>query len=163
LVEDINNAHSSIISADVYTVPYKKLFVTPGVVYNNIIDFGFPLSTTYTISYDDFIETTVKAVYSMTFQYGGRLCNLQDDLNGNLGVYTAEGEDKNTLLIRVGTVDYAIGRVVISRLIVDSYVHPGGHFNLFVNPLEKDISTTKNYILSLPDEDNVVNVVAVKE
>ena len=163
LVEDINNAHNSIISADVYTVPYKKLFVTPGVVYNNIIDFGFPLSTTYTISYDDFIETTVKAVYSMTFQYGGRLCNLQDDLNGNLGVYTAEGEDKNTLLIRVGTVDYTIGRVVINRLVVDSYIHPGGHFNLFVNPREKDISTTKNYILSLPDNDVIVNVVAVKE
>lgn len=163
LVEAIDTAHSSIVSADVYTVPYKKLFVTPGVGYNNIIDFGFPLSTTYTISYDDFVETSIKAVYSQTFQYGGRLCNLQDDLNGSLGIYTAEGEDKNTLLIKVGTVDYTSGRVVISRLIVDSYNHPGGHFNLYVNPQEKDISTTKNYILSLPDEDVMVNVTAVKE
>ena len=108
LVEDINNAHNSIVSADVYTVPYKKLFITPGVAYSNIIDFGFPLSIVYTISYDEFVETTIKAVYSMTFQYRGRLCNLQDDLNGSLGVYTADGEDKNTLLITVGTVDYSI-------------------------------------------------------
>ena len=163
LVEDINNAHNSIISADVYTIPYKKLFVTPGVAYNNIIDFGFPLSTTYTISYDDLIETTVKAVYSMTFQFGGRLCNIQDDLNGNLGIYTAEGQDKNTLIVNIGTVNYTQGRVVISRLNVDSYTHPGGHFNLFVNPEAKDISTTKNYILSLPDSDVRVDVVAVKE
>jgi len=163
LVEDVNNAHNSIVSADVYTVPYKKLFITPGVAYSSIIDFGFPLSIVYTISYDEFVETTIKAVYSMTFQYGGRLCNLQDDLNGSLGVYTADGEDKNTLLIKVGTVDYSIGRVVINRLIVDSYIHGGGHFNLFVNPQEKDISTTKNYILSLPDDDIIVNVVAIKE
>ena len=163
LVEDINNAHSSIVSADVYTIPYKKLFVTPGVNYSEIIDFGFPLSTKYIISYDDLVETTIKAVYSMTFQYGGRLCNMQDDLNGTLGIYTADGEDKNTLLVKVGTVDYVTGRVVIDNLNVDSYIHSGGHFNLYVNPENKDISTTKNYILSLPDDEIVVDVVAIQE
>jgi hypothetical protein len=34
---------------------------------------------------------------------------------------------------------------------------------LYVNPKEKDISTTKNYILTIPDEDISVDVVAVKE
>lgn len=163
LVEDINNAHPSIVSADVYIVPYKRLFVTPGVNFSSIIDFGFPLSTKYTISYDDLVETTIKAVYSMTFQFGGRLCNMQDDLNGTLGVYTADGEDKDTLLVKVGTVDYVTGRVVINNLNVNSYLHEGGHFNLYVNPEEKDISTTKNYILSLPDDEIVVNVVAIQE
>lgn len=163
LVEDINNAHNSIVSTDLYTVPFKKLFVTPGVAYGAIIDFGFPFSTTYTISYDDYVQTNVKAVYSMTFTYGGRVCNIQDDRAGNVGVYTAEGEDKDTLLVRIGSVDYESGRVVISNLIVDSYPHLGGHFNLYVNPREKDISTTKNYILTIPDDDIVVNVVSVKE
>lgn len=163
LVEAINDAHNSIISTDLYTVPYKQLPLIGGVAYSSIIDFGFPLSTTYTISYDDFVQTNVKAVYSMTFEYGGRTCNLQDDREGNLGIYTAEGADINTLLVKVGTVDYASGRVVIDNLIVDSYTHTGGHINIYVNPLEKDISTTKNYILSIPDDEIVVNVSAIQE
>jgi hypothetical protein len=162
LLEDINNAHSSIVSVDLYTIPYKKLFVTPGVNFSAIIDFGFPLSTTFTISYDDLVETNVKAVYSMTFQYGGRLCAIQDNRAGSLGIYTADGADKDTLLITIGTVDYVTGRVVIGNLNVDSYTH-GDHFNLFVNPAQKDIYTTKNYILTMADNDVIVDVAAIKE
>jgi len=163
LLEDLNNSQDSIVSVDLYTVPYKKLFVVPEVEYSRIIDFGFPLSSTYTISYDDIVEANIKAVYSMNFTYAGRLCNIQDDRAGKIGIYTADGEDKNTLLINIGSVDYTAGRVVIESLTVSSYTHTGGHFNLFVNPLEKDISTTKNYILTIPDDDILVNVVAIQE
>jgi hypothetical protein len=161
LLEDINDAHSSIVSADLYTIPYKKMSVIPGVSFGDIIDFGFALSTTYTISYDDYVSSDVKAVHSETFQYGGRLCNLQDDRNGNVGIYTAEGIDKNTLVVNVGTVDYVNGRVVITDLIVDGV--DGPHLHLYVNPVEKDITSGKNYILQISEEDIEVSVVAIKE
>lgn len=161
LIQKINQAHSSIISCDVYTIPYKKLEVTPGVNYSRIIEFGFPLSTNYTISYDDYITSEVKAVYSFNFIYNGRLCNLQDDRNGNLGIYTATGVDKNTLLINVGTVNYDVGEIVITNLLIDQLTE-GTHVHLYVNPLEKDITSTKNYILSIPDEDIMVDVQAIK-
>lgn len=161
LLEDVNAAHSSIVSADLYTIPYKKLLVIPGVSFGSIIDFGFPLSTTYTISYDDYVSSDVKAVHSMAFQYGGRLCTMQDDRNGKIGIYTAEGIDKNTLLVNVGTVDYTNGRVVITDLIIDAFEGP--HLHLYVNPLEKDITSGKNYILQIDEDDIEVNIVAIKE
>lgn len=161
LIEQINNIHPSIISCDVYTIPYKVLQVTPGTTFSTIIEFGFPLNTNYTISYDDYIQAEVKAVYSFNFEYNGRLCNLQDDRNGNLGIYTATGADKNTLLLNVGTVNYTTGEVVITNLIVDASTT--GHVHLYANPLEKDISCNKNYILTIPDDDIMVDVQAVKQ
>lgn len=161
LLQDINNAHESIVSADLYTVPYKKLDVVVGTPFNAIVDFGFPLSTSYVISYDDYVRSDVKAVYSTLFEFGGRTCSIQDDRAGNLGVYTAEGEDANTLLVNIGTVDYAAGEVVISDLTIDGL--DGSHIHLYVNPLEKDITSSKNYILTIGDEDIEVDIVAIKE
>jgi hypothetical protein len=161
LLEAINDTHSSILSADLYTIPYKKLPVVPGVPFNDIIDFGFALSTVYTISYDDYVRSDVKAVYSMSFNYGGRLCTIQDDRNGNVGIYTAEGTDANTLLVNIGTVDYTTGRVVITDLTIDAL--DGDHVHLYVNPLERDITSGKNYILQIDEDDIEVDVVAIKE
>lgn len=161
LLQDINAAHASILSADLYTVPYKKLQPTRGEAFNTIIDFGFALSTEYVISYDDYVRSEVKAVYSQPFTYGSRVCTLQDDRLGNLAIYTAEGTDKGTLLTNVGTVDYTTGKVTISDLIIADY--EGAHIHLYVNPVEKDITSSKNYILVIGDEDIDVNVAAVKE
>lgn len=160
LAEAINNAHSSIISTDVNQAPYKKLSVIPGTSFSVDIDFGFKLTTTLVISHDDFVTADVKAVYSEPFLFGGRLCNIQDNREGVLGVYTAEGEDKNLLLSTCGTVNYETGEVSIAQLIVDSF--DGPHIHLYVNPLEKDISSTKNYILTISDEDIIVDAVALK-
>lgn len=161
LLQEINSAHSSIISADLYTIPYKKLTVTPGVSYSAVIDFGFPLSTSYIISYDEFVQSEIKAVYSMTFQFGGRLCTIQDDRQGNLGIYTADGLDKNTLILTMGTVDYVTGEIVIDDLRIEMADHLPIH--LYVNPLEKDITSSKNYIINISDEDILVDVMAVKQ
>lgn len=161
LLEDINAAHTSILSADLYTVPYKKLAVVAGVPFSDTIDFGFPLSTTYTISYDDYVSSDVKAVYSLTFQYGGRTCAVQDDRKGNLGIYALDGIDANTLLVNIGTVDYTNGKVVINDLTIPEFNI--NHLHLYVNPSEKDITSGKNYILVIGDEDIEVNVSAVKE
>jgi hypothetical protein len=161
LIQQLNEAHTSIISCDLYTIPYKKLLITPGTTFSRIVEFGFPLSINYTISYDDYITSEVKAVYSFNFNYSGRLCNLQDDRNGNLGIYTATGVDKNTLLINVGTVNYETGEVIITNLTIDSLTE-GDHLHLYANPLEKDITSTKNYILTIPDDDIMVDVQAIK-
>lgn len=160
LVEQINNSHGSIISADLYIIPYKQMTVIPGQSYSDIIEFGFPLSTVYTISYDDYVRSDIKAVYSMDFMYGGRLCTIQDDRAGNIYVYTATGTDAGTPLIKIGVVDYASGKVVISNLIISAMNHP--HLHLYVNPAEKDITSTKNYILTIEDDEITVNVVATK-
>ena len=154
-------ADKSIISIDLYTIPYKKLTPVAGQLYSDIIDFGFEISTNYVISYDDYIQADVKAVYSFNFLYDGRLCNIQDDRNGKIGIYTATGIDKNTLLINIGTVNYTTGQIIITNLQVESLVGQQ-HIHLYVTPKEKDIASTKNYILTIPDDDIDVEVEALK-
>lgn len=162
LTEEINKSHSSIISVDLYIVPYKILPTIPNQSYSAIIEFGFPLSTTYTISYDDYVQSEVKAVYSTNFIYNGRLCNIQDDRSGNLFIYTAEGEDKGTRLYNVGTVEYEAGKVILDNLIISS-LSGSTHLHLYVNPVYKDISSTKNYILTIDEDEILVEVLATKQ
>ena len=161
LSEVINAAHPSIVSNSIREAPYKKLLIVPGVPYSEIIDFGFPLTTQFVVSQDDSVIADIKAVYSMNFTYNGRLCNIQDDRNGKLGIYTAEGSDRNTFLLNVGTVDYSTGEVIISNLIADSVSGP--HVHLYVTALQRDITSSKNYILTIEDEDIEITINPIKQ
>lgn len=163
LIEGINSAHNSIISNETYVVPFKLIAAVRGESYTKTFNFGFPLSQYFTISYDDFIRSKVKAVYSTSFTYNGILCSMQDDENGNLCVYSMSGFDTNTLIDTVGTVDYNTGVVTITDLVVDDFVPASGdHIHLYVNPASKDISSSKNIILTVRDNDIEVTVEPVK-
>lgn len=161
LSEAINAAHPSIVSNSIREAPYKRLAITPGVAYSEIIDFGFPLTTQFVISQDDSVIADIKAVYSMNFTYKGRLCNIQDDRNGNLGIYPAEGDDRNTFLVGVGAVDYQTGEVTISNLIIDGL--SGTHIHLYVTALQRDITSSKNYILTINDDDIEITINPIKQ
>lgn len=163
LTEQLNNAHNSIVSNETYVVPFRIFAPTTGKSYSQTIEFGFELSQYYTISYDDFIRSKVKSIYSTPFIFKGINCTLQDDGEGNIGVFSLDGFDASQLQATVGTVDYTTGKVIITDLIVDSYEPASGsHIHLYANPLSKDISSTKNFILQVRDSDIVVDVTPVK-
>ena len=163
LVEEVNNCHNSIISNELNIVPFRKFTPTTGIPYSQTIDFGFALSQYYTISYDDFIRSKVKAVYSTPFTYNGKQCSLQDDNNGNLVIYTVDSLDNNVAQATVGTVDYSSGKVIINNIVIESYTPASGsHIHLYVNPLNKDITSSKNFIIAIADSDIEVSVIPVK-
>ena len=93
----------------------------------------------------------------------GKLVFIMDDGNGVLNLYTTSTTGVQSILSVVGSVDYAIGKVVISRLLVDSYTPASGpHVHLFATPKIKDISSTKNQLIIIDDADIVASVEAIK-
>lgn len=163
LVEDINKCHASIVSNDLHVVPFKLFAPTTGSAYSKTLEFGMPLSQYYYVSEDDFVRSQIKAVYSTFFTFDGKQCVIQDDNNGKLAIYATSGFDATTKLEEIGTVDYATGKLVITNLVVDSYTPASGsHMHIYVNPLHADITTGKNFIISIRDADIEVGVEAVK-
>lgn len=163
LIEDINNAHPSITNVDLNVVPFVKVVPTIGQPFSVDFDLGFELSRYYDISRDDFIRAEVPALYSTSFTFQNKTCNLKDDGLGNIGVYFSEGYNQSVLLQNVGTVNYTTGRIIVSNLIVEDYVRASGvHMHIYVNPLTKAISSDKNYIISLDDGDIEIDVVPTK-
>lgn len=163
LVENINNSHSSIVSNDLHIVPFKLFTPTTGAAYSQTLEFGMPLSQYYYISEDDYVRSQIKAVYSTFFIFEGKQCTIQDDNNGKLAIYATSGFDATTKLKEIGTVDYNTGKVVITDIVIDSYTPASGaHMHIYVNPASKDITTGKNYIISIRDSDIEVDVEAVK-
>jgi hypothetical protein len=163
LVEDINSAHSSIISCDVYTSPFKIIAPISGEIFKEVLEFGIPLTTEFTISYDDIVRAPIPAVRTTVLEKDGKSCYVKDDGNGILGLYTLQGVESETLLSTVGTVDYNSGKVTFTNLNIDSYIPASGtHVHVYVVPVEKDISSLKNQILTIRDPDIQVEVVSLK-
>ena len=164
LVGLINNAHNSLISHDLDIVPFKKIIPTTGTNFNTVLDFGFELSTYYTISHDDVVRTYIPAVRSTNMIKDNKTVYIKDDTAGNLGLYTVEvGTDAETLLSNVGTVNYLTGSVSIVNLNINDYIPASGsHVHIYATPKIKDISSTKNQIITIADGDIEVVVEAVK-
>lgn len=163
LSEAINNAQASIVSNDLVASPFKIISPISKVVYSNTLEFGFPLSRFYTISYDDIVRSSIPAIRSTSMVKDGKECYVKDDGNGILGLYTIDGVSAETLLNNVGTVDYNNGKVIFDNLNIDSYVPASGnHVHIYATPLEKDISSIKNQILTIRDSDIEIEVQAIK-
>lgn len=163
LVESINDSHSSVVSCDLYVSPFKIIAPVSGATFKGVLEFGFPLTTTYTISYDDIVHTQIPAVRTTVMEKDGKAVYVKDDGNGSLGLYTVQGVQAETLLSVVGTVDYTTGKIIFTNLNIDSYTPASGtHVHVYVVPNEKDISSFKNQILTIRDLDIHIDVVSLK-
>lgn len=163
LVEDINSAHTSVVSCDVYVSPFKIIAPESGTAYKDVLEFGIPLTTQYTISYDDIVRAQIPAVRTTVLEKDGKACYVKDDGNGVLGLYTLQGVESETLLSVVGSVDYNNGKIIFTNLNIDGYTPASGtHVHVYVVPREKDISSLKNQILTIRDPDIQVDVVTLK-
>jgi hypothetical protein len=163
LIEELNKVDPSILGIDMDVHPLRTFIPTPGTKYTTVIDLGYELTTKYVVSEDDAIYQSIPAVRSTLMVKNGRDVFLMDDLNGNLGLYTAGGTTQ-TLLEYVGTVDYLTGKVDVNELLIDSYTPASGnHVHLYGNPISRDISVSKNTILKIREADVEVAVTATKE
>jgi hypothetical protein len=160
LVVQLSGVHPSISTIDLSLSPWKRLLPTLNTDYSTVIDFGFALSNHLYISYDDFIRANIQAVYSTAFTYNGVTCTLQDDNDGNLGIYTVEGFEENTLLAKIGTVDYVKGILNISKFNISSFRN--AFIKIYVVPISKSITTTKNSLVDIRDSDITVTATAIR-
>lgn len=163
LIQRLSEVDNSILSIQLEIRPFFKLDITPTVSYTNVLYFKREIERYVNIaqSADSFVNSVKKSVYSSTFTFNSLRCFLLDDGAGNLGIYRINSDSTTTLIKNTGTVNYTTGRVSISNFTVTDF--SGTSLNLYVEPIDVDVSSDKNTILRIDDRDVIVNVSSTSE
>lgn len=154
LVEDLNKIHDSVVSVDVRLHPFVRLNPTPGLAFNKTILYNIELDTEYSLSTGetDYVQSEVHAIFSSRFQFEGSTATIQDDRAGKLVIYRLDENNQNVFVKNIGTVDYLTGKVNIEGLLIENT----GNFatiRLYANPRFRDITASKNTIITVRDSD----------
>jgi hypothetical protein len=161
LVNDIDNAESSIISneTDVELIKY----ITPqlNVSQNLTIDFKMPLTAEVPLLADEHPIIDIHAITSTPFTYAGiSNCTLEDNGDGKVRIVTPVGSNHKTI-IEIGTVNYDTGVVSLNNFIISQYV--GTSLKVYGIPRNKDISSSQNVILNIVEPDISINIEQIRE
>ena len=157
-VTTIDNADKSIINNDTVVYPYYLLQLNTGA--NTDFNFTFNTQVLVTTPSDPTHPITAdRGLFSTSFIVNGLTCELEDDGIGNIRVVRVSSES-HTEKYRVGTIDYATGTVIISKLNVESY--SGNGIKLYIKPVSQDYSTSLKNILKINPSDVTVRMVPKK-
>lgn len=157
LVAQIDSADTSIISNDTLVLLYKKIKPTIGVSQNFIINMYTPLLGTNELQSKHSVDS-LHSVRSTPFTFNGELVSFGDDGMGNVTIAKTSG-DTHTIVSRVGSVDYNTGRITINNVTFEGYL--GDSIKIYALPKEKDVSSSKNIILTVEDNEIKINVTQV--
>jgi hypothetical protein len=153
LIQAIDNSQVSIISNETDITIIKVITPDTGKFLTFDIDYNIPL----TVEQQSGIRTNQYSVFSSFINYRGIKSFIRDDGNGILNVLSAATE---AIIDTVGTVNYDTGLLQLSNFKIDSFFGPNIKFSAY--PRNKDISTIKNVILNIIEEDLAINVVPVR-
>lgn len=153
----------SVLGVDLHAYPNKRISPQLNTNYTKILYFGFALDKFYSLATmsEDYIRSSVRAVYSSKFTYNNSTCTLQDDGNGNLAIYRIGNDGSSIFIKNTGSVDYSAGIVRIVDLNVSDYT--GGSIHVHVNPVNIDVSASRNTIIKISSSDIEINVTPVRE
>jgi len=149
-VSSIDNSDTSIISNDT-TVKAVKRFVPQLQTTNNyVIDFGIKLDDTITVLPPIRKSDEEPIVTSTTFGYDGNQVVLEDDGDGLMRLMVAKGNEYQLLKL-IGTVNYDTGVIQLDSFSPSSL--NSEYIKIYAKTSESDVSSTKNIILSIANED----------
>lgn len=153
-VSYIDQVDTSIINNDTVCVPYFLLTPTLSTNSNYSLSFNTQILVTSPTERLHVIATD-KGVYSTTFVYDGKRCQIEDDGIGNLRIVSISSTEHREV-VKIGTVNYDTGAIVISNLNISSY--SGNGIKLYAKPVSTDFESNMKYILAIRSES--INVVA---
>ncbi len=162
LLKAIDAADSAIVGNET-EVRAIKILAAPtlkiGQNTNYVIDFDFPLSREYYVTEDRFSTSLSHTVQSSQFTFNGKTCTIKDNA-GVLNIVTDQGEE-SVVVQSIGTTDVDIGRITLINFNPSNV--SGGILKFYVIPASKDISSSKNIILRVLEQDIDINVERVRE
>lgn len=158
LLSDIDNSEPSIISNLTDIRAYKKINPVLGQAQNLEIYFNIPLRNDLPKQESSHPLNDFHAVQSSTLIYNGILCVLEDDGNGLIRLMKFE-KNKMIKIADVGTVNYDTGYIQLKNLNISSY--DGDSLRIFCRPIDLDISTQKNTILTIEPDGIHLNIQTV--
>jgi hypothetical protein len=142
----LDKVDDSITGTNVDITLAKTLSVQPYTDQNHILSFDNKIdskSSDYTVSSTGFYTNVITS-----------LCYLRDDRKGNMMLITFTSDGNYTIVNNnVGSVDYATGEIVVT-FYVTSYV--GSNLIISAIPQDQNITTTKNVILRMKNENVTV-------
>ena len=158
-ITSIDRSHESILSNATTLVPYKRMIPIRGEPLTTTYDFGYQITSIDTlptlVNQTDYEHN----VSSGPFMHAGKSAYVEDDGVGTLWLVTTQSST-HTRLFEVGTVDYETGLVTLSNFTVDDF--DGSYIKLYAHPVKADITSTKNIILQINDNDVTIGVTAVR-
>jgi hypothetical protein len=155
----IDNAHSSIVSNDLYLRPYLVIYPDAIEKNNFIVDFKIPLSSKNVVT-PEHVAIEVHSIISTNFTYLNKVCFLEDDGNGIINIVTLNNDSTHSKVAKIGTVNYSTGLITITRFSA-SYTTDG--IKIFADTPYRDIDAAKNSIILIKDEDVIVTVEQIRE
>lgn len=124
----IDNADTSIVSNETTIQAIKLLSYEDLANKTAVIDFYFP----------------VKQISSGLFQYKGRQCTIK---NIDSGLFIFAGDQQ---VEAIGTIDLQAGKLSVNSFLFDT---PFNEIEIYAVPVELDINTKRNSILSIRSSD----------
>lgn len=160
LETEIDASDASIISSVTKTQIYKKINPRLGLSENFRLNFGVPIIDTIPEKEDLHRSTDVHALVSSLFIFNSEQVLLEDDGSGNIRVMKTDGFI-NEKIKNVGKIDYNTGQVEINGLVVDSF--QGSSIKLYVTPVDPDVVASKNSILTIEDDEIIIDLEEVRK
>lgn len=160
LETEIDASDASIISSVTKTQIYKKINPRLGLSENFRLNFGVPIIDTIPEKEDLHRSTDVHALVSSLFIFNSEQVLLEDDGSGNIRVMKTDGFI-NEKIKNVGKIDYNTGQVEINGLVVDSF--QGSSIKLFVTPVDPDVVASQNSILTIEDDEIIIDLEEVRK
>lgn len=162
IISAIDSSHASIVSNETQILAIK--YVKPSLGRNVMYDINFYQklrrpSVPLTETADDYTAATV---YSNAFTTNGKTCYVMDDGLGSLRLVAINEQGKYVKLRNIGTIDYETGRLQISSLLI-SRMLDSASLKIYAKTTLKDITSTKNVILTINEEDINVRVEQIRE
>jgi len=160
LVTTIDDTDRSIISNDTTIRVIRTLIPELGFETDYTIDFQQALEDDFANLQTVHPSNYLSSVSSSPFVVGGKTVIIEDDGLGNLQLKTDEN-NQHTDVVRIGSVDYGTGSLIISKLKIDSYT--GQFIKIYARTKTKDILSELRTILSIRDQDVRITVIAERE
>lgn len=160
LETEIDNSDASIISSVTKTQIYKKINPRLGFSENFRLNFGVPIIDTIPEKEDLHRATDVHSLVSSLFIFNSEQVLLEDDGSGNIRVMKTDGFI-NEKIKNVGKIDYNTGQVEINGLVVDSF--QGSSIKLYVIPVDPDVVASQNSILTIEDDEIIIDLEEVRK
>lgn len=159
LLNLIDITDSSVVSNITEVEIYKKINPQLNVSQNIDIYFNTPLVDDLPALGTNHASIDRHTIRSTAFIYNGILSFIEDDGDGNLRVMQ---EDKNMhkKITDIGYVNYAKGVISLRNFNISDY--NGSEIRLYAKTKDKDISVSKNTILTIEPDEIKINIEAVR-
>ena len=169
LIEKINETKTSILSCDV-TVRMMKLISPQAnvafdetLIYNQAFKRDNPVEP---VDQGEFVSFSTPSVESEPFVFQNITgASIRDNGAGALQVVTANLSSIEVLSSNVGTVDYDLGKIVVSNLVINSYSSgaSSGTLKIFARPKDQDIEGKRNDVIRIRTNETNVTVIELRE